>query len=113
MNDEMASKTSPPVLPFAKGRKNRDPLLSKGEGRERSQSFGCTALRANILKVGHHGSDTGSSEKFLSVVKPSIAIISVGARNRYGHPTLRVLKHLERTGATILRTDKLGDIVQK
>ena len=106
------SETSPPVLPFAKGRKNRDPLLRKGEGRERSNSFTCPTLRTDVLKVGHHGSDTGSSEKFLSVVKPQTAVISVG-KNKYGHPTLRVLKHLERTGATVLRTDQLGDIVQK
>ena len=106
------SETSPPVLPFAKGRKNRDPLLSKGEGRERSRSFACPTLHADVFKVGHHGSDTGSSEKFLSVVKPGTAVISVG-KNKYGHPTLRVLKHLERTGAAVLRTDQLGDIVER
>ncbi len=71
---------------------------------------GCTALRADTLKVGHHGSDTGSSEPFLAIVKAKKAIISVG-KNKYGHPTLRVLKHLERSGAEILRTDQKGDIV--
>ncbi|MEK7624733.1 MAG: MBL fold metallo-hydrolase [Patescibacteria group bacterium] len=67
-------------------------------------------LQSNILKVGHHGSDGASSELFLSFVKPKIAVISVG-KNKYGHPTLRAIRHLERAGAEIRRTDLEGDIV--
>lgn len=70
----------------------------------------CPLLQADILKVGHHGSITASSEEFLSVVKPKTAIISVGP-NKYGHPSLRVIRHLERAGSQILRTDKIGDLV--
>lgn len=66
-------------------------------------------LNSDILKVGHHGSDGASSELFLSFVRPKTAIISVG-KNKFGHPTLRAMRHLERAGAKIMRTDFLGDI---
>lgn len=68
-------------------------------------------LSADILKVGHHGSKTSTGEKFLFMVKPTHAIISVGRGNKYGHPNLRTLRKLERIGAQILRTDQLGDII--
>lgn len=71
----------------------------------------CPALQADILKVGHHGSDSSSGEEFLRLVAPGRAIISSGAENKYGHPSLRVLKKLERVGAEILRTDEKGDII--
>lgn len=70
----------------------------------------CPRLRANILKVGHHGSDTSSSEEFLRAVMPEKALISVGP-NSFGHPTARVLNRLERVGAKILRLDEEGDII--
>lgn len=71
----------------------------------------CPSIQANVLKVGHHGSDSSSGEEFLRLVAPTRAIISSGP-NKYGHPSLRVLKKLERAGAEILRTDEVGDIVR-
>jgi competence protein ComEC len=68
-------------------------------------------LHADILKVGHHGSSTSSSDEFLSAVNPSTAIISVGADNPYGHPSGDVLAALARVGARVVRTDKLGTII--
>lgn len=65
---------------------------------------------ANILKIGHHGSKTSSSEYFLKAVSPETAIISAGAKNRYGHPHQSVLDRLERLGIKIRRTDIEGDI---
>jgi len=70
----------------------------------------CPSLSADILKIGHHGSDTSSSENFLNSVNPKTAVISVGP-NRFGHPSFRVLKKLERAGVKIQRTDERGDIV--
>lgn len=70
----------------------------------------CSTLRSDVLKVGHHGSPGASSEDFLAAVHPKQAVISVGP-NRFGHPSRRVLKHLERAGAKILRTDELGAIL--
>ena len=69
-------------------------------------------LDSDILKVGHHGSDGSSSEPFLQWVSPKIAVISVG-KNKYGHPGLRAIRHLERAGAKIERTDQIGDIILK
>lgn len=70
----------------------------------------CPAFRSGILKVGHHGSDSSSGDLLLASVSPDTAVISVG-KNRYGHPSLRVLKKLERAGAQIWRTDELNDII--
>lgn len=69
-------------------------------------------LSADIIKVGHHGSDTASSEEFLAKVKPQYAIIEVG-KNDFGLPSLRVIKRLERRGVKIYRTDQSGTIVIK
>jgi len=68
-------------------------------------------LHADILKVGHHGSSTSSTDDFLAAVHPSTAIISVGADNLYGHPSADVLAALGRVGARVVRTDQLGTIV--
>jgi competence protein ComEC len=63
-----------------------------------------------ILKIGHHGSKTSSSQDFLSRIKPKECVVSVGAENHYGHPSRVTLLRLEKTGCTILRTDRLGNI---
>ncbi len=68
-------------------------------------------LRAQILKVGHHGSSTSSSDAFLGAVHPDVAVISVGAGNMYGHPSNDVLHALSRVGAEVLRTDEAGTVV--
>ncbi len=68
-------------------------------------------LRAEVLKVGHHGSTTSTTEAFLRAVRPVIALVSVGASNTYGHPSTHVLASLARTGATVLRTDRQGTVV--
>jgi competence protein ComEC len=68
-------------------------------------------LHADVLKVGHHGSSTSSTDEFLAAVNPSTAIISVGADNAYGHPSADVLAALARVGARVVRTDKLGTII--
>lgn len=69
-----------------------------------------TVPPADVLKVAHHGSKNASSDRFLRQVRPKLAIISVGASNRYGHPAERVLASLEQVDARILRTDELGGI---
>ena len=68
-------------------------------------------LRADVLKVAHHGSTTSTTDRFLSAVQPTLAIISVGADNIYGHPSADVLASLGRIGARTMRTDELGTIV--
>lgn len=68
-------------------------------------------LDVDVLKVGHHGSSGSSSAEFLSALTPEYAFISAGKKNRYGHPTLRTLKRLERVNAEVWRTDQRGDII--
>ena len=68
-------------------------------------------LHADVLKVGHHGSSTSSTDAFLQAVHPSLAVISVGADNLYGHPSADVLASLSRVGARTMRTDRSGTIV--
>ncbi|WP_028391872.1 DNA internalization-related competence protein ComEC/Rec2 [Bacillus cihuensis] len=67
-------------------------------------------LSADILKVGHHGSKTSSSEAFIDSLQPKIAIISAGVNNRYGHPHQQVLEILSKAGVSVYRTDLKGAI---
>jgi competence protein ComEC len=65
-------------------------------------------LRADVLKVGHHGSAYGSTPEFITAVHPRYAIISVGRHNLFGHPAPSTLETLRRLGAAIYRTDEAG-----
>ena len=66
--------------------------------------------QTDILKLGHHGSTTSTSQKFLNQIKPKYAIISVGKNNDYGHPKEKILERLKNEGAEIYRTDECGTI---
>ncbi len=72
-----------------------------------------TPLHVDILKVGHHGSKTSSSEEFLDAVGPAFAVIQVGKNNMYGHPTPEVLERLEGRGIPVWRTDLQGAVGMK
>lgn len=67
--------------------------------------------KVDYLKLGHHGSKTSSSLEFLEAVEPQLAVISVGEKNRYGHPSEEVMSRLEELGIRYLRTDEIGDVV--
>lgn len=64
--------------------------------------------KMDILKIGHHGSNTSTSKGFIDVVSPKYSIISVGLKNLYGHPHKETLDTI--TGSHVLRTDKDGSI---
>jgi len=68
-------------------------------------------LKADVLKVGHHGSSTSTSAKFLEYVSPKYAIISVSKDNKFNFPKSDVIARLETVGASIMTTAKLGSIV--
>jgi competence protein ComEC len=68
-------------------------------------------LRADVLKVAHHGSSTSSTPEFLDAVRPRLALVSVGAGNMYHHPSPAVLQSLAAHGAITLRTDLHGTVV--
>jgi competence protein ComEC len=69
--------------------------------------------KSDILKVGHHGSKTATSDKWLSAVSPKYAVISCGKGNDYGHPNADTLKRLDKHSVEYFRTDLLGSIVFK
>ena len=64
----------------------------------------------DILKVSHHGSETGTNNRFLNEITPEMAIISVGKDNKYGHPAKKVLVLLEEEKIRAFRTDKNGEV---
>ena len=68
-------------------------------------------ISADILKVGHHGSSTSTTNDFLKKVNPSIGVISVGKDNTYNHPNDDTIKRLKGNKVTIYRTDKDGTVV--
>lgn len=68
------------------------------------------ALDVEILKAGHHGSNTSSILPFVEATSPDYVIFSAGEENNFGHPSLRVIRRFERQGAEIFRTDIQGDI---
>ncbi|HZV78342.1 MAG TPA: DNA internalization-related competence protein ComEC/Rec2 [Candidatus Binatus sp.] len=83
---------------------------AQSEAETRLLSHGAADLRADVLKVGHHGSAYSSTPEFLSAVHPQIAIISCGRHNVFGHPSPRTLAALQTAGATVYRTDVDGGV---
>lgn len=69
------------------------------------------AIRCPVLKVAHHGSRHSTSRRWLSAVRPQVAVISAGAKNRYGHPADEAIARLEEAGATVYRTDLHGTVL--
>lgn len=89
-------------------------ILLMGDAEEKLEYrllYSGTFVNSDVLKVGHHGSKTSTSEGFLQAVSPKIAIIQVGRKNRYGHPKQEVLTRLASFGSRIFRTDLDGDIL--
>jgi competence protein ComEC len=68
-------------------------------------------LKADVLKVGHHGSSSSTTQAFLTSVSPKYAVISCGAGNQYGHPHQEVLSRLSSAGVKIYRTDTNGTVI--
>jgi competence protein ComEC len=68
-------------------------------------------LEADVIKIGHHGSQTSSSMAFMDWVNPQVAVIMAGVNNRYGHPHSSVINTLLKKKIDILRTDIQGSIV--
>lgn len=77
--------------------------------KELEQVYG-KKLKADILKVAHHGSKTSSREKFIKLVSPKIALIGVGENNKFGHPADITLERLEKENVKVYRTDQMGEV---
>lgn len=93
------------MLSFGKKR-----ILLTGDAETVSENQISDDISADVLKVGHHGSETATGDSFLKKVNPVFALISVGKNNSYGLPDSSVLKKLEKAGCTIYRTDENGII---
>lgn len=81
-----------------------------GEAAEAAMARDGRPLAAVVLKAGHHGAKTSSSDTFLRAVAPQFVVISAGAGNSYGHPAPEMLARAAAIGATVLRTDEMGTI---
>lgn len=86
-------------------------FLFTGDAEELSEKDITATVSADVLKVGHHGSNTSTSDAFLSEVDPMYAVISCGRNNKYGHPHSETLEKLENDDVTIYRTDTMGTLV--
>jgi len=78
--------------------------------REILSGNGPKAMRANVLKIAHHGSKNSTTPEFLAAVQPRVGIISAGEDNPYGHPSPELLERLENADIRILRTDRNGAV---
>mgnify|MGYP004453575087 CR=1 FL=1 len=67
-------------------------------------------LKADVLKVAHHGSKTSTTGEFLKAINPKVALIGVGKNNNFGHPSNEVIQRLKENGTRIYRTDENGEI---
>lgn len=67
-------------------------------------------LKADILKVAHHGSKTSTTQEFISKIEPRVALIGVGSNNKFGHPNMNVIERLKVFGTKVYRTDEDGEI---
>jgi len=93
---------------------NKNSFLFTGDAELQSEKDMINAkklLKADVLKVGHHGAKESSSQLFLDKVQPKIAVVGVGAKNSYGHPTNETLNRFKKYKTTIYRTDKNGSVV--
>src|SRR5439155_107118 len=109
-----AASTAPALTWAAHWISQRDPgaqmLFQADAGLPVEGRLAGTVGRVEVLKVGHHGSKTATSDAWLDELAPHEAVISVGRNNHYGHPAPEVLERLARHGVTVLRTDRSGTI---
>jgi competence protein ComEC len=93
---------------------NKNSFLFTGDAAKESEKEMLqkgVALNADLLKVGHHGSNTSTTDAFLRAVSPKYAVISVGVGNDYGHPGRYTMGRLQKAGVTTYRTDQQGIII--
>lgn len=81
-------------------------FLFTGDAEEEELAAIKADMRADVLKVGHHGSRTSTTQELLQKIRPQYAVISCGKNNDYGHPHKEVLQYLKKAGCTVYRTDR-------
>lgn len=105
-NDEMNNNSI--VLKLTYG---NNKFLFTGDAEKHEEDGIWTNIKCDVLKIGHHGSDSSSTSNFLKKVEPKYAVISCGLGNSYGHPTDEVLERLYDRNINVFRTDQQGTIV--
>ncbi len=90
---------------------NNKKFLFMADAETTSENDITVDVSADVIKVGHHGSDSSSDENFVNKVRPKFAIIMVGANNQYNHPYQKIIDRWSQTGAKIYRTDINGNII--
>ncbi len=88
-------------------------FLFMGDAEKLSEDELTADVKADVIKIGHHGSYTSTSEEFLKRVSPTYAVISVGKDNDYGHPHKETIDLLNKSNVKVYRTDIAGTIVIK
>ena len=88
---------------------NFDVLLT-GDADRSNQPYTAGSSHVEVFKVPHHGAKTAINEDFVATISPEISVISVGAKNSYGHPRQEVIKSLENFVSKVYRTDKNGTV---
>lgn len=86
-------------------------FLFMGDAGNVSENEITADVKADVIKVGHHGSKTSTGASFIKKVSPKYAVIEVGKGNSYGHPTAQCLSRLQSVGANVYRTDECGTII--
>lgn len=86
-------------------------FLFMGDAENQSENEITADVSADVLKAGHHGSSSSTSQEFLARVNPSAAVISCGKDNSYGHPHRETMENLQQAGTEIYRTDTMGTII--
>jgi len=112
MKDTNLSKTNDEgIVTLLKYKQFKAIFMADVENNVSDQIAGLNQMeQVNYVKVNHHGSKNGISEKLIQVLKPKIAVISVSAKNSYGHPHQEVIDLLKKYNLKILRTDQVGDV---
>lgn len=105
-NDELNNSSLVIKLTYGDNR-----FLFTGDAEKNEEDDIWTNIKCDVLKVGHHGSDSSTTANFLKKVEPTYAVISCGLGNSYGHPTDTTLKRLADKGIKTFRTDLQGTIV--
>ncbi|MGY0692540.1 ComEC/Rec2 family competence protein [Virgibacillus sp. FSP13] len=85
-------------------------LMGDSEREQEKRLIQTEDIQSEIYKVGHHGSNTSTSYKFVDLIKPKVAIITYSKQNDYGHPVDRVIRNLQKVNANIYSTAVFGDI---
>jgi hypothetical protein len=99
------------VLQFTYGKTTFLMMGDSGANTEADLLAANMLSKVNILKVGHHGSSSGSTPAFLNVIKPDVAVYSAGINNSYGHPAPQTIAALKAAGAVVYGTDKNGTVI--